>query len=386
MLIINGQRQDSYNLLAVQPLANSTAVLTVKNAAGTATVLSVDTTNQRLKVGTAFAVNTHTVAPGSAPNAWSGIFFVPEYDDPDASAYGAYIVTKPKLTAHNGNLIVGVLGAVDPIANAGFNYTDQLVAFKGDIHPAAGAYTIDEAYGLRTHVRPENGVTVTTYAGYYVEDIQVVAGGAVTNNYGIYIEAIDSGVTINRAIYVAGGVSEFNGAILMGNNVAIQGKKAADGAAQSMLYIGTNDSVYLKSPLGTLYLQNNVAGNIWMWGNGTGTGQYLYLLASPATVGDTLKDSPELTLSAYHWNGSSTIRHAAIYHKAVTAGAAPETQLVMKVAASTILVLDDTNGAAKVGFFNTTPAIQQTKTGHNNWAAIADVTAALAAYGLVDAA
>ena len=40
----------------------------------------------------------------------------------------------------------------------------------------------------------------------------------------------------------------------------------------------------------------------------------------------------------------------------------------------------------KIGFFNATPVIQQTKAGHNNWAAIADVTAALAALGLVDVA
>jgi len=41
---------------------------------------------------------------------------------------------------------------------------------------------------------------------------------------------------------------------------------------------------------------------------------------------------------------------------------------------------------AKSGFYNKAPVVQPTKAGHNNWAAISDVTAALAALGLVDAA
>lgn len=45
-----------------------------------------------------------------------------------------------------------------------------------------------------------------------------------------------------------------------------------------------------------------------------------------------------------------------------------------------------TAASQKLGFFNATPVVQQTKAGHNNWTAIADVTAALANLGLVDTA
>lgn len=57
------------------------------------------------------------------------------------------------------------------------------------------------------------------------------------------------------------------------------------------------------------------------------------------------------------------------------------------------LVLGTTTGtqigtaaAQKLSFYGATPVVQQTKAAHNNWAAIADVTAALAALGLIDAA
>lgn len=43
-----------------------------------------------------------------------------------------------------------------------------------------------------------------------------------------------------------------------------------------------------------------------------------------------------------------------------------------------------TAAAQKLGFFGATPVIQQTKAGHNNWAATSDVVSALVSLGLFD--
>lgn len=58
----------------------------------------------------------------------------------------------------------------------------------------------------------------------------------------------------------------------------------------------------------------------------------------------------------------------------------------MTASGSLAIAKDLAHRGTKAGFFNVAPVVQQTKAGHNNWAAISDVTAALAALGLIDAA
>ena len=55
------------------------------------------------------------------------------------------------------------------------------------------------------------------------------------------------------------------------------------------------------------------------------------------------------------------------------------------------IIIGTTNGlkigtaaAQKIGFFNATPVVQQTKAGHNNWAMVSDVVSALVNLGLFD--
>ncbi len=43
-----------------------------------------------------------------------------------------------------------------------------------------------------------------------------------------------------------------------------------------------------------------------------------------------------------------------------------------------------TAASQKIGFFNATPVVQQTKAGHNNWSALSDVVSALVNLGLLD--
>lgn len=62
-------------------------------------------------------------------------------------------------------------------------------------------------------------------------------------------------------------------------------------------------------------------------------------------------------------------------------------------AAAKSIVIGTTNGlkigtaaSQKIGFFGATPVVQQTKAGHNNWAALSDVVNALVTLGLFNAA
>lgn len=74
----------------------------------------------------------------------------------------------------------------------------------------------------------------------------------------------------------------------------------------------------------------------------------------------------------------------------VTAG---DLSLAGDGAAAVSIIAGTTNGlkigtaaTQKLGFFNTAPAVQQTKAGHNNWAALSDVVSALVTLGLFDTA
>jgi hypothetical protein len=65
--------------------------------------------------------------------------------------------------------------------------------------------TITTARGLYTFIQNSSTGTITTAQGIFIAGPHNNGGGVLTNAYGLYIEAITAGSTLNYALYTAGG-------------------------------------------------------------------------------------------------------------------------------------------------------------------------------------
>ena len=85
-----------------------------------------------------------------------------------------------------------------------------LVAAKG----SSGTPVYANVYGMQIANDHSGGAAavITNHYSLQIADVLPPTGGSITNNYGLHI-ANQTGGGTNRAIYVAGGISEFDGAI-----------------------------------------------------------------------------------------------------------------------------------------------------------------------------
>lgn len=87
-----------------------------------------------------------------------------------------------------------------------------------------GGGTITTGYGSKTLPTISGANSkMTTWYGYYSTNPTVSSGGALTNSYGLYIENITAGGTLNYAIYSAGGSIFIGGGITTYNNISTSG-------------------------------------------------------------------------------------------------------------------------------------------------------------------
>jgi hypothetical protein len=102
-----------------------------------------------------------------------------------------------------GEIIAGVLAAVSDAAGL-------------QVSPTFGAGAQATAYGISTAMNSAPGVyTIAHVMGNRVHDGSVGAGATWTQFTSLYIDAPTAGSSINRAILVAGGTSEFGGPVLV---------------------------------------------------------------------------------------------------------------------------------------------------------------------------
>ena len=114
-----------------------------------------------------------------------------------------------------------------------------------------GSGTIENIYGFRTNTGTFGAGAVGTVANcydIYIPDNAFIAGSTIQNAYGLYIAGKTKGSVLNYSLYVAGGVSYFEG------NVGI-GATAFDASAAKTLALAnatapaahTDDQIYIYS-------------------------------------------------------------------------------------------------------------------------------------------
>lgn len=190
-----------------QPASDSTTALQMRNASGTAFV-TVDTTNQRIGIGTASPTTSLHIVHSKTNNALDRGFYIDyvpvlsvtgTYDWQVAQANTYCIISSG--TTNNGSLTgiyVNVLrqsgsdlGTLASLRGARFQYGNL-------VNPS----TTNTVIGLQLVPFATSGAIGTLY-DIYLEPAQM--GGTLTNKYGLYIANQSAGSSVNYAIYTNAG-------------------------------------------------------------------------------------------------------------------------------------------------------------------------------------
>ena len=114
-------------------------------------------------------------------------------------------------------------------------------------------YTVDTVHLFAGTLRLISGVTVTDAVNIYVTNPANSGAnplGTITNNYGIYIENMTSGSTLNYSIYSAGGLNYFAGNMNLDGYLKLK-VTDTDGATEGQLWYDDSENV-LKYYNGTI--------------------------------------------------------------------------------------------------------------------------------------
>lgn len=103
------------------------------------------------------------------------------------------------------------------------NISGAVKNIDNNIYLEGSAGTISNIFGEDIWLDGENSsgtLAVTNFYGIRIQNAIAPAGGLV-NQYGLYIANLIAGGTLNRAIYVAGGISEFDGIVQADGGITI---------------------------------------------------------------------------------------------------------------------------------------------------------------------
>lgn len=264
-----------------------------------------------------------------------------------------------------------------------------------------------------------SGGTVTNRYGIHMDD--VVGDGTVTNNYGIYVEELTKGGTLNYAIKTVGAtMSYLEGNIGIGAAPAAYRSICVGGAHAQTTHYGieavfTNAGALVgfsakgtTTGSGNLSLVMSLYAQMTHDSNGS-LANFYGVYCGGVNNGGTTAAAHAIYIADMTGTGAVTAQYGvhvkeltkggttnfAIYTEGATPSlfTGPVTVGGLTLADATNITLNTTTGsqigtaaAQKLGFFGAAPVVQQTKAGHNNWAAIGDVVDALVSLGLFDAA
>lgn len=136
---------------------------------------------------------------------------------------GVYHYFESQPSAHTSGIAAGghFLTLAVPSPNINHTAAKGLIGVRASAYNAKISGTVTGAVAFWADIWGASaaGGTTTNAYGVYISSPKVT--GTVTNAYGIYIENITGAGTLNKAIYVAGGLSEFDGKIQADGDIDI---------------------------------------------------------------------------------------------------------------------------------------------------------------------
>ncbi len=237
---------------------------------------------------------------------------------------------------------------VDYIQNRfGGNFASQgaaAVAYKqyinGQLTAAIGDTTRITGTVFENSIVSQNAAEVIAAISqvYVIEPSITLQGGATA--------------TIAATLFVADAPTEgiANAAIYSGDDILVQNNKRLEwfntgAGVVGVLYMDGSDEVVLNNTSGVIKMQTGVAQNLQMWGTTSGTSRFLYMRATDADAGNTLRDSPTLVLRAQYWTGAANQSwDYNILHDMQTAAGTPKSQVIHSINGVTALTLENDNG------------------------------------------
>jgi hypothetical protein len=188
------------------------------------------------------------------------------------------------------------------------------------------------------------------FGDIYSHGVLLGAGGV-----GDMVKATYDPANINQQLVgTTAAQSLTNKNLTMNNNIPIMWKTAG-GVPQATINLIGSDILQITNPTssvqmsgGSINLNSGTDEEIYLWGNGVGTGRELVVYGSHASAINTLRDSPTINAAAFYWDGGATVGWSGtIIHDMITAGATPQSQLKFSINALPILRLENNNGVAK---------------------------------------
>ena len=205
----------NYTILNDMTASGATPASTVTHKINAVSVMDLTNTNATI-TGRLYG----TWAIGAAAVTYTNLFSTVVVNDPTETKYGiiggSFIAAT---TGNNANQIIGIHGnpQIRNTNNKNWTNTYAVIGVNGQAELNASATgTITGMVGVRGWVRNLTAAGGIVTNGYVFYGLNPTATGQITNVYGLYLESMTSGTTLNYAIYSAGGQSYHAGNLGLG--------------------------------------------------------------------------------------------------------------------------------------------------------------------------
>ena len=216
--------EDHTSTLKLLGIEVSTGDINLYSDAGVTRVASLDGATGHITLGGA-----------GAPSADSIMQSLEIFTDPAAAKYSFNMAIAMLMTANNALAMNGVFSRLR--VRGSFTASGIWAAVTSDIFRIADSPVVNDYRGFYAIATGGTGLTIVDRYGLRVDD--GIGAGSITNQYGVYIENMAKGGTLNRAIYSAGGASVHGGNFTIGGllvpstTLDVRGAVTLDGVAAS---------------------------------------------------------------------------------------------------------------------------------------------------------
>lgn len=185
---------------AIRPASNSTTALQLQNAAGTA-IVTVDTTNSRVGIGTTPSYPLHIVA-SLATNSARALQVEATINN---SSVGTQYAARSELTINTSNSGGTCIAHSYSATVTSNTKPTSVVALSTATNHIASSGTLSEQIEWQTGPAVIGAVVTSNLYHAQIRNVFTASGATVGAQYGIYVQSLTSGTTANYSIYTNAG-------------------------------------------------------------------------------------------------------------------------------------------------------------------------------------